>query len=306
MKLRIAFVLICGAAFIACTLEAQDVQNRKAAAVADGPPNLLLVVHQELQGSKMAERQKLEISMSRAADRLDAPNFWIEMESMTGPRDVVFFEPFDSFEHLEQAMFDWTKFCNAHPEVAHIQQELDGVVPGERTASAIRREDLSYAPQPVDFSKARYVRIQEVRLFPGHGEDFTQAIKLLIDIRTAIKLESPFVVYEVNAGLPAPTFFIVSPMVTLAEDDNPLTWRANLEESEAAPWLENLSQIARDSYSSSESNLYAIHPEMSHVPKEFVAGDPNYWRPSNKPETKPRSEVAPSGTPTKKGAYEKP
>jgi hypothetical protein len=42
-------------------------------------------------------------------------------------------------------------------------------------------------------------------------------------------------------------------------------------------------QIARDAYLSTESNLYVLSPEMSHVSREFAAGDPQFWSPKSPP-----------------------
>jgi len=52
--------------------------------------------------------------------------------------------------------------------------------------------------------------------------------------------------------------------------------------------MKRLQQIARESYVNTESNLYAVNSEMSHVSKEFAAGDPNFWTPMTIPAAKPR------------------
>ena len=38
-------------------------------------------------------------------------------------------------------------------------------------------------------------------------------------------------------------------------------------------------QIAREAYAQTESNLYAISPEKSHVSKDLAAGDSEFWTP---------------------------
>jgi len=43
--------------------------------------------------------------------------------------------------------------------------------------------------------------------------------------------------------------------------------------------FDRMQQIARDAYTSTESNLYAVSPETSHVFKEFSDGDPDFWSP---------------------------
>jgi hypothetical protein len=88
----------------------------------------------------------------------------------------------------------------------------------------------------------------------------------------------PRVAYQVNVGMPSPTFFAFMPMRTLAQNDDLLNLRDLLHEAEGEA-AERKQQIARAAYAHTESNLYAISPEKSHVSKEFAAGDPEFWTP---------------------------
>jgi hypothetical protein len=58
-----------------------------------------------------------------------------------------------------------------------------------------------------------------------------------------------------------------------------LAWRGPLRDAEGEAGADRMQQIAREAYHSTESNLYAISPEMSHVFKEFADGDPGFWSP---------------------------
>ena len=82
--------------------------------------------------------------------------------------------------------------------------------------------------------------------------------------------------------MPSPTFFAFVPMTTLAQNDDLLNFRDPLREAEGEA-AERMQQIARTAYAHTESNLYAISPEKSHVSKEFAAGDPEFW--ASKPPT---------------------
>jgi hypothetical protein len=279
-------------------------QDRKAANPAAVPPNLLVFVHQEIQPGRTTERQKLETSMARACDRLDAPSFWIDLESLTGSRESLSFDPFDSFEDVQQAQSGWKQFYAAHPDLAQKQGEIDSLVASERTVIAVRRDDLSYLVENIDLSEAHFMRVLEVRLFPGHEGDFAEAIKLWSEARTTIKSDVPWVVYQVNHGTPSPTFLIFLPLPELKENDDLLAQKQSMLEATEGDAAERLKQITREAFVSRESNLYAITPELSHVPKEFAASDPEFWRQSVPPETKP--DAKPVLSPSKKKAYVKP
>jgi hypothetical protein len=264
-------------------------QDAKAAIPAAEPPNVLLLVHQEILPGRASERQKLETNISHACDRLDAPSFWIHLQSLTGPREALFFDAFDSFEQLEQADANWRQFYAVHSDLARMQEEIDALVRSERTIIAVRRDDLGYLAESMDLSETRFMRVLEIRLFPGHEKDFVEAFKILADAYTKIKADTPWLVYQVNLGMSTPTFLIIVPMSVLGQNDDLLSWRDNLLSAEGEEGVERLRQIARESYASTESNLYAVKPEMSHVSKEFAAGDADFWRHKTAPDAKPEA-----------------
>lgn len=265
----------------------------KAANPAAAPPNLLVLVHQEIQPGKTGERQKLLAFISRACDRLDAPSFWIDLQSMTGTRDTLTFDPFDSFEQVQQAHSGWKQFFAAHPDLAQTQGQIDSLVSSERTVVAVRRDDLGTPAEDIDLSEARFMRVLEVRLFPGHEKDFAESIKLWAQGRAKAKAEAPWIVYQVNGGTTSPTFLVFLPFSELKEYDDLLAQKEELlEENEGEDTGDRLRQIAREAYASTESNLYAIRPETSHVPKEFAAGDAGFWRPASEAEGKPETKPA--------------
>lgn len=268
-------------------------QEMKAANPAAAPPFLLVLVHQELQPGKTGERQKLVASISRVCDRLDAPSFWIDLQSMTGTRETLTFDPFDSFEQVQQAHSGWKQFYAAHPDLAQTQGQIDSLVSSERTIVAVRRDDLGTPAEDIDLSEARFMRVLEVRLFPGHERDFEESIKLWGQGRAKAKAEVPLIVYQVNEGTSSPTFLVFLPFSELKEYDDLLAQKEEvLEANEGEDTADRLKQIARESYASTESNLYAVRPETSHVPKDFAAGDADFWRPTTGAEAKPEAKPA--------------
>ena len=262
------------------------------------PPNMLVLVHQEYRFDKQSERQKLEVAIVRACEHLDVPNDWIDLESVSGPTEALFFDPFDSFEHMDTAVADWPRIYAAHPELARSQEELRSLVASERTIIAVRRDDLGYRPQSIDFSKARYMRVLEVRLNPGRERDFAEAFRILGAAYEKIKASTPWVVYQVNVGMPSPAFLVFMPLRELKQNDDLLNWRKDLREAEGEDAVHETEQIAREAYATTESNLYVISPNMSRVSKDFADGDPDFWSP-RKPAA-PRPSARKDGDPRPK------
>lgn len=253
------------------------------------PPKLLVLVYQRFSFDKGSDHDKWEIATARACQKLEVPNSWIVLESVTGEPEVLSFDPFDSFAQLEKPVAEWGPIYATHPELGRLQAQINAALVSQRTVIAVRREDLSYRANRIDLSKARFMRVLEVRLHPGRENDFAEAFQKLSAAYAETESDLPWVVYQVNLGLPSPAFLIFVPMKAVGQNDDLLKRRESLHaaESEAA---ERMQQIAREAYARTESNLYSINPEKSHVSREFAAGDPEFWTPkprvTAKPETK--------------------
>jgi hypothetical protein len=288
--LEIAFLLFC------CVPRAQA-QLDGAPNPAGEPPKMLLLVHRDFKSGKEAERQKLEAAMSRACEHLKVPNSWIDLESITGFPEALSFDPFDSFAHVGSAFAEWAQIYATHPELARLQEQIKALVSSERTIIAVRRDDLGYRPQSIDLSKARFLRVLEVRLLPGHERDFDESFKMLGEAYEKIKANTPWVVYQVNVGMPSPIFLVFVPMRALQQNDDLLSSRRALREAEGDEAAARMEHIAREAYQSTESNLYFISPETSHVSKEFAEGDPEFW--SHKAIAAPKPAPPKDGNSTK-------
>jgi hypothetical protein len=267
-------------------------QTGNAPTPPTAPPELVLLVHQQFRFGSESAREKYEIEIAKACRGLSVPNQWIDLQSITGAPEALSFDPFDSFEQVDYAYAAWGKIYAAHPELARLQQEIRELETSERTVIAVRRSDLSYHATFIDLSKARYMRVLEVRLIPGHEAEFVEAFKTLRAAYEKIKADTPWVVYQINVGMPSPTFLAFVPMRALKQNDDLLAWRNPLRDAEGDAGADRLQQIARDAYASTESNLYAISPETSHVFKEFAAGDPGFWSPRASADENSTSERA--------------
>jgi len=264
-------------------------QAEKQANTATEPPKLLLLVHQQFKFGSESTRRMLAVSITRACNHLEVPNSWIDLQSITGPPEALSFDPFDSFEQMDNAIVVWGRLFSSHPELAHLQEQFRALQSSESTIVAVRRNDLGYRVDRIDLSKARFMRVLEVRLRPGHESDFAESFKLLSAAYEKIDADMPWVVYQANVGMPSPSFLVFVPMRVLKENDAYLARAPKLREAEGEAGFDRMQQIARDAYASTESNLYAISPETSHVPRGIVDGDPDFWvpKPSAKANTSP-------------------
>lgn len=265
--------------FVKAAAGQDAVQDDAPPNIAGGPPKILLLVRQEFEPGRAAERRKLEIATARACEKLNVPNSWIDLESITGSSEALSFDGFDSFEQIDAAYVGWGKIFASHSDLSRMQDEIKSLLSNETSIIAVRRDDLGLRWQSIDFSKARFLRVLEVHVNPGHEGEFVEASRTFGGDYEKFKSDFPWVVYQVNAGIPAPAFFVIVPMRELKQNDDLVDWRRSLREAEGDEAAQRADQIARDAFAFSETNLYAIRPEMSHVAQEFAEGDPSFWTP---------------------------
>src|SRR5260370_6951741 len=121
------------------------------------------------------------------------------------------------------------------------------------------------------------MRALEGRLEAGEEKDLVDVFQMLAAAYEKMNSDTPWVVYQVNAGLPSPSFVVFVPLTALRQNDDLLARRKTLQEAEGEEGSQRLQQIAREAYSFTESNVYIVSPEMSHVSKEFAAENPEFW-----------------------------
>ena len=279
--MTIAHLIAMAAAFALICAGSAAGQTKDPGSAETAPPKLVVLVYQRFPLDKAAASGKALAAAAHACANLDVPNSWIVMDSVTGEPEVLSFDPFDSFAHINKAFAEWGPLYAAHPELGKAQAQIMSALQSQRTIIAVRRDDLSYRANRIDLSKARFLRVLEVRLYPGHEAEFAEAFQKLSAAYEKIDSDLPWVVYQVNVGTPSPAFFAFVPMKTLAQNDDLLNQREKLREAEGDA-ADRMQEIAREAYAQTESNLYAISPEKSHVSKQFAAGDPEFWTPKPK------------------------
>jgi hypothetical protein len=273
-------------------------QDQKPANMAAAPPHIALLVHQEIFPGKFSDHKRLMTALSHGSDRVDSHRFWIDLESLTGNPEEIIFSPFDSFEQMEQSNAEWSQLLGAHPDLDRAREEAEAQIGSQRSVIAVRRDDLGYLVENIDFSEMRFVNILEIHLVPGHESDFVESFQILADAYAKIFADAPWMIYQVEAGTSAPAFLVIRPMSELKQNDEILSWSGNLADAEGEQSVETLKRIAHESFVITESNLYSVNPEMSHVSKAFAATDPGYWMhragQDNKPEIKPDPKSMPN------------
>ncbi len=76
---------------------------------------------------------------------------------------------------------------------------------------------------------------------------------------------------------------MLTTLSSLKDEDDAAARRASAMEAAGPAVQQRLQEIARSAYDSIETNIYAVNPQLSHMPRDFTAEDPAYWMPKTAP-----------------------
>jgi hypothetical protein len=263
-----------------------------------GPPKFLNMVHHELKPGKIGAYDELESSIARVYNRESIPVFWVELESLTGPSEVLYLNLFDSPEEMARAVDALSAGLAAHPELAQMQDRLlqDNTSSGT-TVLAVLRDDMGYRANTIDFSKMHILRLSTVFAHPGYERAFMETEWSLSEASEKVHAQAAWAVYQVVGGLPQPAFVIVTPMRSLQDMNDVFDTDQTLRKTQGGALEQHLQELARVAYGTSDTRLFIVGQKMSHVSKAFAAGDPEFWAPitvSPSPASAGKSDKAPA------------
>jgi quinol monooxygenase YgiN len=145
----------------------------------------------------------------------------------------------------------------------------------QRTMVAVLRPDLSYNPRQ-NVGKARYVAITTLRVKPGHMSDFMKVAQLYIGALRKMKGDDHWALYQVVGGGRDDVFMSVSSMESLAEMDAMIARGGDFARAMGDD-MDDFEQAVARSLDPIDTMIYAINPQMSHVPAEIMDADRAFW-----------------------------
>lgn len=271
----------CSAALafaLAASSSALRAQTNQSSRLPGEPPKILNIVHEQLIPGKSGAYAELLKRIATEYSRRGIPVYWYGAQSFTGPLGALYLNFFESFAEMHAANDALNKAAGANPALAQMQEQLLTYTSGVSNAFAVRRDDLGYRWDAIDFSKARVLRVATIEVHQGHEAEFAQAIRGLRAAYARLNANAYWATYQVTAGAPSSTFVIFLPMRSLDEMDDYIKRLGALPEAEGPGVAGQLKQIARDAYRLWDSELFIVSPSQSHMPADFTAGDSAFWR----------------------------
>lgn len=256
---------------------------------AMGPPPFLQIFQEQVKPGRAGLHVPAEAGWPRAFAKAKIPNHYIALTTIYGLPEAWFCAGVGSIADIEQQNQAIEKASGLSKELDRLSQADAANLSGYRAVLGRYRPDLSNQP---DINPAE-MRVWEVITFtvkPGHELDFAEGAKIYRTVVQNAKATMPWATFEVMAGMPGPVYLVFVPHKSLAEIDPNTGAMAAIEKSVDEATMKKFANVS-EGYSSVESRVFAVSPEMSYPRPEWVTQDPEFW--GKKPKTT-ASNSAPS------------
>ena len=249
-----------------------------AAAQTLGPPKVLLIVREEIKTGMMPAHSMEANNVVQIYSKAKSPWHRLAMVPIAGnENEVMYFWGFDSFADMEKSNKDLDTIANVT-----FKSDFDKVRPpgedyhsSQRDSIAVFRPDLSYNAT-ADIPNMRYMRIQTIRVKPGHGREFEEGRKIVNAAHAKAKIDEHMAVYQVMGGAQNGTYLVIIPWASL---DGMATiphgkdyWDAMGDNNR-----EKTEKIENDSIVFTSTDIYAFAPQISYVSERMIASNPGFW-----------------------------
>jgi len=232
-------------------------QPASASTRVNPPPKVLNIVRQKLKPGAAPAYANLEATIVRGYDRAKIPLYWIALQSVRNPADVLYLNVYNVRADADRAAGAYTEAMKSHPDLVRLQQRLAsyGQTPPVSTLTT-DRDEFVFSRKDVDLTTMEALRVTVLHVRAGHEGEFVEAAQSGRGV--------PWLMYEDTASS---TFFIMAPLRSVSDRNGGTLPRS----------LSRLKGI----YTADKPVVYAVRPAMSHASPEFAAANPRYRRSTN-------------------------
>jgi hypothetical protein len=255
-----------------------------------GFPPVLRIFREDVKEGKAAAHEKTEAAFMQAAAKAKYPAHILGMASMTGTSQALFLEGHDNIASIadSQDVMDTAEFGAI--DAADAQVRIN-----QRSMLAVYRPDLSYRADKINLPKTRFFSIETVLVRESSLQTYADLVKMILDAAKKSADTQSVATYEVVSGAPNFTFLVMEPRESLKSLDEELQHDPAFFQAMGAEGLKRYAEASSQAVVSSESLLYAVNPQMSYVPQEWITTDPAFWTPKpaeiSKPPVNPSPKV---------------
>lgn len=247
-----------------------------AQALPTTQPKLLQIYRERIKVGHAADHVRTESGWPAAYEKAKSPDYYLALSSMTGPQEVWFMSPWESYAA-------WGKSMQRDEANEALGADLDRVAMADAAhvdsmtiLEAMGRPDLSHGTFP-DIGKQRFFEITVMRIRPGQDEAFAAAAKAYKALATRAMPNARWRIYQVMSGMVGPAYLIVSSVEAFDKFDMSMAEGMGAEKAMTPEERALFKKFDAEALINVESNKYRLDPNMSYVSAEVKATDPGFW-----------------------------
>jgi hypothetical protein len=273
-----SLVWLCAAALALAAIVSAVAQDRSSGTMS--PPKILTITREFVKPGKTgAMHDKTETAFVQAMTRAKVSTHYLGMNSITGKSRSLFFTGYDSLDA-------WEKDVASQQKNAMLSAALDraNAADGELLDSLdigafMYSAEYSLNQQAEHATPAtRYFIVDVYHVKPGHHKEWDDAVKMVVEGYKKSQPEAHWACYESLYGAPEGTYLFITALKSANEIDHVLAHDKDFMAAMGEDGMKKLEEFSAATIESSESNLFALNPNMSYVPAEWLKAD-DFWKP---------------------------
>ncbi|MFY9555095.1 MAG: hypothetical protein WAV20_03045 [Blastocatellia bacterium] len=273
------------------------------AAAQTGPPPVIQIVREDIKAGMMEAHSKEANATVRIWAKAKSPHHRLALVPIAGnENEVTYIWPFASFADYEKAQKDLDRIGETYKaDFDRIRHSGEDYHSAQRDMLCRLRADLSYNLPAGDRGKMRFMRVETIRVKPGHIQEFEEQRMIIRAAHVKAKVDEHMAVYQVVGGAQAGTFIVLTPWRSM-EDSNLLPHGKAYQDALGDDGTKKMARIANDAIVFDDVSIYGLDPQLSYVLPEWVASDSAYWtlKPISGPGPAPAKKKAAAKTEEKK------
>lgn len=245
-------------------------------------PNLIQITREEVKTGHNAMHSAFEAGWPAAFAKAKSPNYYLALVSITGPNEAWYISPYASHAALGESMKLASDNEALSADIDRLQKGDADHINSVRTIHAAARTDLSYGAFP-DMGLARFFEVTTFRVRPGSEYAFANVAKAYAAAAKRAAPNMSWRTYEVIAGLPGPTFFVISSVQSFADFDRAMQDGKALGKAFSSEEQQMMEKFGSSGLINAETQRFRLDPVQSYLDAATKTKDSKFWSPDGKP-----------------------
>jgi hypothetical protein len=251
-----------------------------AAQEKSAPPKVLVIAREFLKpGRSGSLHEKAESSFVQAMSGAKWPTHYLALTSLSGKSRALFFTFYDSFDA-------WEKDAAATEKNATLNAALDraAIADGDLLDTTdqsvwVYRDEFSLRPLYGDLPHRRALEILDFHVRPGHAREWSELVKKVVAGYQKGVPDAHWACFENVYGGAGGTYIFLTARKSASEIDTNFQQDKQFSSVMGEDGLKRVEELEAASVESSEAQLFLFSPKMSYVSDEWIAADPDFWKP---------------------------